>query len=55
MHDFGVNFKNIRGIKIPDNGFDKLIDFVETIGYDLETINLIIDNIPNGYDLCNLL
>lgn len=41
----------ISNIKVPPEGYDLLLDVIEIIGYDEETIKLISDNLPNDYDV----
>lgn len=48
------DLNSLNKIKIPDEGFDLLLDVVELIGYTRDTIKLIYNNLPLEYDLLKL-
>ncbi|AZL89608.1 BTB/POZ domain-containing protein [Megavirus baoshan] len=51
---FDVDLNNIYYLQVPKENFDELLDFVDLIGYDNQTIQLLINNLPPNYDLTNL-
>ncbi|AZL89564.1 BTB/POZ domain-containing protein [Megavirus baoshan] len=56
-YDFlGLEFdiSDIRHLIVPEEGFELLLDVIELIGYNDETIKLLIKNLPENYDLKNL-
>ena len=44
----------LKNIKVPIEGFDLLLQIVELFGYDNDTTKLIINNLPDNYDLSKL-
>lgn len=46
-----IDISDIRNIIIPEEGFELLLDIIESIGYNNETIRLLIKNLPEKYDL----
>ncbi|AZL89563.1 BTB/POZ domain-containing protein [Megavirus baoshan] len=51
-HDFiGLKYDKLYQIKIPINKFDKLLDYIDIIGYDNKTIKLLLQNLPLDYDI----
>jgi len=48
-HDFSL----ISDLNIPAEGFELLLDVVDLIGYNDQTIKLIIKNMPEEYSLKN--
>ncbi len=56
-YDFlGLEFdiSDIRRLIVPEEGFELLLDVIELIGYNDETIKLLITNLPENYDLKKL-
>ncbi|AGD92855.1 putative BTB/POZ domain-containing protein [Megavirus lba] len=56
-YDFlGLEFdiSDIRHLIVPEEGFELLLDVIELIGYNDETIKLLITNLPENYDLKKL-
>ncbi|ANB50964.1 putative BTB/POZ domain-containing protein [Powai lake megavirus] len=56
-YDFlGLKFdiSDIRHLIVPEEGFELLLDVIEIIGYNDETIKLLITNLPENYDLKKL-
>lgn len=41
----------LKNIHIPSDNFDLLLDVIDIIGYDKDTIQLISDNLPENYDI----
>ena len=51
---FGLDFLDTKiffDLEIPDEGFELLLDVIELIGFNKETIKLLNKNIPDDYDL----
>lgn len=46
-----VNASLIKGLKVSKEDFDLLLDVVDLIGFDEETIKIISDNLPEDYDI----
>ena len=44
----------LKNLKVPKEGFDLLLQIVELFGYDYDTTKLIINNLPDDYDLSKL-
>ncbi|AVL95240.1 WD40 repeat protein [Moumouvirus australiensis] len=49
-----VDFDKIYYLKVPNENFSELLDFVDLLGYDNESIQLLVNNFPLDYDLINL-
>lgn len=49
-----TNIEILHNIIVPTNGFDKLLDTIDLIGYDSDTISLLVGNMPDNYDLTKL-
>lgn len=49
-----INMEILHNIIVPTNGFDKLLDTIDLIGYDSDTISLLVGNMPDDYDLTKL-
>ena len=45
------NVDALSGIKVPEEGFDLLIDVVGLIGYTEPTARILLDNLPQTYPL----
>ncbi|AVG46613.1 BTB POZ domain-containing [Acanthamoeba polyphaga mimivirus] len=51
-YDFlGLEYDKLYQIKIPTNKFDKLLNYIDTIGYNNKTIKLLLCNLPLNYDI----
>lgn len=53
-HDFfglEINSQLLQDLEIPAEGFDLLLDVIELIGYNEDTIKIINKNLPDKYDL----
>lgn len=51
-YDFiGLKYDKLYQIRIPIKKFDKLLDYIDTIGYDNKTIKLLLQNLPLDYDI----
>ena len=44
----------LRNIKVPEEGFEQLINAIEMIGFTDETIKIINNNLPTDYDIAKL-
>ncbi|AGD92936.1 putative BTB/POZ domain-containing protein [Megavirus lba] len=49
-----VDLDKIYYLEVPNENFDELLDFVDLIGYNNQSIQLLINNLPPNYDLTNL-
>ncbi|AKI79954.1 putative BTB/POZ domain-containing protein [Acanthamoeba polyphaga mimivirus] len=49
-----TNIEILHNIIVPTTGFDKLLDTIDLIGYDSDTISLLVGNMPDNYDLTKL-
>ncbi|QGR54364.1 btb/poz domain-containing protein [Moumouvirus maliensis] len=49
-----VDFNKIYFLQVPNENFNELLDFVDLLGYDDESIQLLVNNFPPDYDLTNL-
>ena len=50
---FGIEYDSnlIHDLKIPEEGFELLLDVIEIVGYNEKTIKLLNKNLPKEYDL----
>ena len=48
------DINKLKNIKVPKEGFDLLLKIADLFGYDYDTTKLIINNLPNNYDLSKL-
>ncbi|BCS82721.1 BTB/POZ domain and WD-repeat protein [Cotonvirus japonicus] len=48
---FGLEFVSVNNFKIPNQYFDQLVDTIDVIGYNNDTIRMVADNLPENYDL----
>ncbi|AKI80633.1 putative BTB/POZ domain-containing protein [Acanthamoeba polyphaga mimivirus] len=46
-----LDISDIKHLIVPEEGFELLLDIIELIGYNNETIRLLIKNLPEKYDL----
>lgn len=45
------NFSSLKKLKVPEEGFDLLLQVVDVIGYNNDSAALIYDNLPENYDV----
>jgi WD40 repeat protein len=50
---FPLNPELLVDLIVPNEGFELLLDVVELVGYNENTIKLISDNLPETYDVAN--
>ncbi|AVL94194.1 putative BTB_POZ domain-containing protein [Megavirus vitis] len=51
-YDFlGLYYEKFYQTIVPSNQFDRLLDHIDTIGYDNKTIKLLLRNMPLDYDI----
>ncbi|ANB51036.1 hypothetical protein [Powai lake megavirus] len=48
-----VDLDKIYCLQVPNENFDELLDFVDLIGYNNQSIQLLINNLPSNYDFTN--
>ncbi|BCS83542.1 putative BTB/POZ domain and WD-repeat protein [Cotonvirus japonicus] len=48
-----INLKLLLEIEVPNHGFELLLEVIDIVGLTSDTINLIIENLPENYDLRN--
>lgn len=50
---FSINFDitKLNKLLVPNEGFELLLDVIDIIGYNYDTIELITNNLPKNYDL----
>ncbi|BCS82793.1 WD-repeat family protein [Cotonvirus japonicus] len=51
--NIGFNVSHIYKLLVPSDGFDLLLDVIDLIGYDNNTIWLLNNNLPKDYDIRN--
>jgi WD40 repeat protein len=50
---FRLDSELLSDLKVPDEGFELLLDIIELVGYNENTIKSINDNLPGTYDISN--
>nr|WBF70222.1 putative BTB/POZ domain-containing protein [Megavirus caiporensis] len=51
---FGIKCQLPNDIKVPSDRFDDLLNLIDIIGYNDETIKILANNLPLDYDITNL-